>query len=140
MEISFITLVLPNAEFYRYDIPLEIREEITKNHNLATDKEYVFSFGRFVEFNVDVHGKIITYFFSNMIGKLSENKCMFENDNEIELNKNQLLFLCCVFNKLLLNSYLKACVMILVTKYHMELSDIKLICKVDEYNLTIFVK
>lgn len=153
MELSFPTL-RPDGHvpMYVHEIPEKISERIAENLELETDKKYILSFSRFVDYDPLIHGLAIQYFLSKMendierkvVGEDTENykvSYLFKNTEKMDiLEKEQILFLCGVFHQLDLKTFLLPCVAYLMQKYALKFVDIKNKCKSDSFKLNILIK
>jgi len=153
MSLSFVNIVDSYAIFFAYDIESDVIALIKQNMDLPSDKEYVFSFGRFVEFDKDLHGSAIKYFFDcaskniqrEVVGEDDQNyqvSYKFANRKVIRenLNKDQMLFLCGIFHNLNLKSYLSALTDILMNDFGLQFDNIKSYAKDDSFSMKIYVK
>jgi hypothetical protein len=153
MELSFIAHnKIGEADalghsLHTYKIPESIEKELRKNFRLKEEKQYMFSFSKFLSFNSEFHGKIIDYFLQNMVDTYEkymvyekQQVASFRFKNKIELDKDQLLFLSCILNKLSLGAYFLACVEILDIDYKLELDYITNYCQSPEYNINLLSK
>jgi hypothetical protein len=118
--------------------------------NLPPDADYIFSFGRFVDFNENIHGKAMNYLFdkTNHIKKevVGEDDATYHvtykfanREDFVEyLSKDQMLFLCAVCHNLNLKSYLSAIIEILMNDLKLSFDDIKTYSKDDSFTMQIF--
>lgn len=129
---------------------MTIVPELT-NFDFENNKEYIFSFSRFVNFDKAYHGVALEYFFNKLTDQL-ERKIVSEDDENYQvtysfcktsdviknLDQKQMLFLCCVFHVLDLKKYLVPLVSILIKNHNMEFSEIKKECKSDTFKINVF--
>ena len=153
MHLSFITIDSSENDFTfdLHDIPEQITNEIILSLELDHEKQYVISFPSFTDYNKEIHGKAIKYFFHDackhitrkVVGEDQLNEQVtysFENEKLVNdnLNHDQLKFLCAIFHKLNLKKYLVSCLGLLLDKY--KFNEIKDHCKNEMYKMIIFHK
>lgn len=114
---------------------------------------YIFSFGRFYEFDVNIHGPAIAYLFDNDTNPIKKkliretkmayfNSYKFSNTKDVlkNLSKDQILFLCGICHQLNLVCFLTPFVKILTDHFGMSFDNIKLHSKDMMYRMLVFTK
>jgi len=151
MQLSFckvysnINISISKLEIHQHFIPL-----IAKENNLPSGKNWIFLFGR-VDFNPEIHGRCIQYFFSENNAKIDRIVVSEDEDNyqvtykfdnladiKKNLNEDDMLFLCAILHNLNLKSYLTAFLTILLCENGMTMEEVKKYVKDDIFNMTIF--
>lgn len=142
MFLSFNTFDKNNSTmtYYKYPEPTEIESELIDSF-FNNKEECIFSFSRFINFDITNHGIALDYFFDKMINSLertvvdeNDESCAvtyaFLNENEIikNLDQKQIMFLCSIFHALNFKKYLLALVSVLMKTYGMDFEEIKKEC------------
>jgi hypothetical protein len=113
----------------------------------------VLSFGRFVDFREDYHGKAINYFFQHMIKTINKKiisetsneyhfTCNFTNKSDVieNIDPGQMMFLCAILHNLNLKPWLLAIIKILMDNFKLQFEEIKSHGKDDRFKMTVFIK
>lgn len=133
------------------DILTQLKNNFPHFFNAKSSSDYVFSFGRFVEFNQDYHGKAMLYLLNNVTLDrkiISETQSDYEvtynlkNEEDIKknLNLDQMKFLCGICHQLNLKSYIIAFASFMIKEFKINFEDIKTYAKSDQFNLNLFYK
>ena len=152
MNLSFVNIIEDRAVFYRYNINPTLIPLIAEYLDLPPNKQFIFSFGRFVEFDKDIHGTAITYLFDKITNGL-DRIVVSEDENNYQvlykfnkrgdviekLTQDQILFLCAICHHLNFKSYLTALMDILMNDFKLKVDLIKKYSKDDLFTMQIFV-
>ena len=131
-----------------YPLTNNIRDELFQLMDLPKDAhELIFSFGRFSEFKIEKHTKILDHMFQNvsknilrieMGGPLVSYK-LAQPDSYLEsLPLDDLIFLCGIFHNLNVKKYLMVLTHIILSKHQLSFEQIVQRAKSDTFKMTIY--
>lgn len=141
--LTSISLNEKSISLIKNSLELKIKPDVT----------YIFSFGRFYDFDADIHGLAIVYLFDNGANPIKKkliretkmayfNAYKFSDTKDVlkNLSKDQMLFLCGICHQLNLVYFLIPFVEILTSHFGMSFDNIKLHSKDMMYRMLVFTK
>ena len=133
---------------YIYPIPELLHLQLQQSFGLSPDKTYMFTFGRFVHFDPQIHGQALTYVLSQPLNQQSINQDLAHeyvtyvlvNAEEVKthLSLEQILFVIAILHQLDLKPHLVAITSLIVGQSDWMLGTIKMLCRTDQFKLQLY--
>jgi hypothetical protein len=163
MKLSFVSINGEALRFHSVKIPKEMTSFIRETFDLKKeDKDHIFSFGRFTDYDDEYHGDALRYLFQSLSLLIEESvkntdemnstvTYRFANEKEVtdNLSQGQLLFLSAILHHLNVKPYLLAIVNtllfqkaepqdVLIETNNVSFSDIESHAKNERFTMTIY--